>query len=82
MGDLPEEVGKVTTSAIDAMKGSPSCIAAIILAGLFAVLTFYGLQRDADRRAKAVDILLTKCVPYVEELKQESHPRRDEGDDQ
>lgn len=82
MGDLPEEVGKVTTSAIDAMKGNPSCLAAIILAGLFAGLTFWGLQRDADRRSRTVDVLLTKCIPYVEELKQESHPRRDEGDDQ
>lgn len=79
MSNTVEEAGKVATSAIDAMKGNPSCLAAIILAALFALLTFYAMQRDADRKAKTVDILLTKCIPYVEELKPESHPMRDEG---
>lgn len=75
-----EEAGKVATSAIEALKGQPSCLAAILLAALFALLTFYGLQKDADRRARTVDVLLTKCIPYVEETRRESHPRRDEED--
>jgi hypothetical protein len=60
---LPEEAGKVATSAIDAFKNNPACLAAIVLAGLFSVLTFVGLQRDADRRSKTVDILMERCYP-------------------
>lgn len=56
-----EEAGKVATSAVEALKTNPSCLAAIMLAALFAGLTFYALQRDADRRAKTTDILLERC---------------------
>lgn len=60
---IPEEAGKVATSTVDALKGNPSCLAAIMLAGIFAVLTYVAFQRDADRRAKTVDLLLERCYP-------------------
>lgn len=63
MNTVPEEAGKVATSAIDALKNNPACLAAIILAALFACLTFFALQRDADRRAKTTDLLLERCYP-------------------
>ena len=59
---VPEETGKVATSIVEGLKTSPSCLAAIILAAMFALLTFYALQRDADRRSKTVDTLLAHCV--------------------
>lgn len=65
-----EDAGKVASDTVAAFKGSPSCLAAILLAAIFAFLTFYALQRDADRRAHTVDILLSKCVPdHLEEVK-------------
>lgn len=47
----------------EAFRNGPACLAAILLAALFAILTFYALQRDADRRAHTVDILLERCYP-------------------
>jgi hypothetical protein len=79
MSNIPEEAGKVATTAIDAFRNNPACLAAILLAAGFGVLTFYGLQRDADRRSKTADILISKCIPYVGELQRESHPPRDES---
>lgn len=61
-----EESAKVATTVVEGFKNNPACLAAILLAALFAVLTFYAMQRDADRRARTVDIMLTRCVPNVE----------------
>jgi hypothetical protein len=63
MSNVPEEAGKVATSAIDAMKANPSCLAALIVVGIFAALSFFGNQRDAERKTKTIDILLNRCYP-------------------
>jgi hypothetical protein len=76
---IPEEAGKVASSAIDVLRRDPFYLALLLLTGFFGALTFYAYQLDADRRATTVDILLKKCVPYVTELRPESHPGRDEG---
>ena len=64
---IPEQAGKVATSTIDAMKNNQACLAAILLAGLFAVLTFYAMQRDAERRSRTVDMVIQRCFPQVED---------------
>lgn len=56
---VSEAVGKVA----EAFRNGPGCLAAILLAALFAVLTFYAMQKDADRRARTVDLLLERCYP-------------------
>lgn len=63
---VPEEAGKVATSAIDAFKNNPACLAAILLAAVFAILTFFALQKDAERRSKTVDTLLERCMPKAQ----------------
>jgi hypothetical protein len=58
---LPEQIGKIA----DAMKGNPSCLAAITLAALFALLTYSALQHDANRnesRNAALVTLLNHCI--------------------
>src|SRR5262245_10658547 len=62
---VPEQAGKVATSAIDAFKTNPSCLAAILLAALFAFLTYIGLQREAERsqkRLEGVVGILNRCL--------------------
>lgn len=62
---IPEHVGKVATSAIDALKVNPSCLAAILLAAIFAVLTFLALQNQVERdtaRLAATMQLLQSCM--------------------
>jgi hypothetical protein len=63
---IPQEAGKVATSAIDALKGNPSCLAAIVLTGVFALLVFAALQLNEHRnheRMMAVSQLLQACFP-------------------
>jgi hypothetical protein len=70
MSNIPEETGKVATTAIEAFKNNPACLAAILLAALFAVLSFYGMQRDADRKSKTADLLLERCYPALHPSKE------------
>lgn len=79
MSNVPEEVGKVATVAIGGFRDNPLCLAAVVLAAFFGLLTFWAYQKDADRRAKTADILLDKCIPYVQEIRPEDHPPRTEG---
>jgi len=58
----------VVSDLIHAMKNNPSCLAAILLAALFAVLTYFALQADADRRAKIIELMLTRCFDQVQGL--------------
>lgn len=62
---VPEQAGKVATSVVEGLKTNPSCLAAILLAGIFAFLTYIGLQREAERsqrRLEGVVKLLDRCM--------------------
>lgn len=48
-------------AAVEGLKASPACLAVVVLAALMTGLTFWGLQRDADRRAQAIQTLMDKC---------------------
>jgi hypothetical protein len=66
MNTIPEEAGRVATSAIEGLKTNPSCLAAILLAALFALLTFFALQgeeRRAHDRMMEISKLLHACYP-------------------
>ena len=62
---LPEQAGKVAAGAIDALKTNPSCLAAILLAALFAILVYIGSQREGERAQRRLEItmeMLQSCV--------------------
>lgn len=63
MGSPGEEVGKVATSAIDAMRSNPACLAALILAAMFVGLIYFHTQREGDRRAHLFDEVMERCFP-------------------
>lgn len=66
---LPE-AGKVASEAIAGLKNNPSCLAAIVLAGVFAFLTYLALQREAERsqgRMETVVNLLNRCLEEKEQ---------------
>lgn len=59
-------LGEAVRSTADAMRGNPSCLAAIILAGLFAVLTYFALQREAERSEQRIEAtleIIKRCYP-------------------
>jgi hypothetical protein len=57
------ETREVATSIVDAFKNNPTCLAVVVLASLFSVLTFFALQRDADRRSELLKIVVERCLP-------------------
>jgi hypothetical protein len=61
---LPE-AGKVASEAIAGLKQNPSCLAAILLAALFAGLIYIASQREAERsnaRFQTAMTLLNGCL--------------------
>jgi len=60
---VPEEAGKAVSSVAEALKSNPSCLAAICLAGIFALLTFFALQRADQRNYDARMAILERCIP-------------------
>jgi hypothetical protein len=62
----PEEAGKVATSAIEALKAAPSCLAALLLCAMFIALSYFNNQREAERKAKTLDIVMERCFPRPE----------------
>jgi hypothetical protein len=54
---LSEAGGRVA----EAFRNSPNCLAAILLAALFAVLTYFAMQKAEDRRQVLFESLIGAC---------------------
>lgn len=65
MSNVPSEVGKVASSAIDALKGQPACLAAILLAACFAVLTYMSLTNERAEMHQRQMTLIERCFPLA-----------------
>jgi hypothetical protein len=58
------DAGKeVAHSVIDAFKGNPLCLAAIVLAGLSTGVLYLAMEREADRKSRTADIVIERCFP-------------------
>lgn len=68
---ITEEAGKVATAAIDGLKGSPSCLAAIIFAAMLAILTYFALRDEETRMHERQMLMIDKCFP---DQRREYHP--------
>jgi len=58
-----EEVGKVATSAIDALKSSPMCLAVLILSCVVMTLGYLMVKGENERRSHNVEVMLQRCFP-------------------
>lgn len=66
---LPEQAGKVATNAIDAMRGNPSCLAALLVVALYGLLNYFENERQNERieqRVAEVSRLLDTCFKLKE----------------
>jgi hypothetical protein len=61
VNDLPGEVGKVATSAIDAMKASPALLALILLQVMTLVVLYFAAQHNQERLHERELLLLRSC---------------------
>lgn len=64
---ISEDASKVATEAIDALKGSPSCLAAIIFAAIMAVLTYMALRDEQGAMHERQMLLIEKCFDVTHE---------------
>jgi len=59
---LTEEAGKTVSSIAESMKGNPSCLAAIILAGMFALLTYFSFTQERKYYQERQIALIQRCT--------------------
>jgi hypothetical protein len=63
---VPEQAGKIATSAIEAMRGNPACLAALLVLTMVSILQYFEAERRDDRamrRETDVMTLLNRCYP-------------------
>jgi hypothetical protein len=63
MNNVPEEAGKVATTAIDALKAQPVCLALLIGWLMTSGFSFFALQRERDRTHEESIAMIQKCFP-------------------
>jgi hypothetical protein len=62
---IPEQTGKVATSLIEGLKQNPSCLAALAVVSLFAVIQYFDSREQNERmllRTTEVSKLLDRCL--------------------
>lgn len=67
MSNLPEEAGKAIATIADSFKGSPACLAAILLAAMFALLTYFSLVAERSEMHERQMKLIDHCFPPMRE---------------
>lgn len=75
---ITEEAGKVASGVVDALKSSPSCLAAILMAALFASMVFFS-AKDRDRQFHERQLaLMQACFPSpIDRYEQEREQQRE-----
>jgi len=59
---ISDDAGKVATTTVEALKGSPSCLAAILFACIMALLTYFALRDEETQMHQRQMLLIEKCV--------------------
>ena len=55
-------IADIAKSAVDGLKGNPSCLAAIALAGIFAYLTYLSLTGERAEMHERQMKLIDRCI--------------------
>lgn len=72
------ELGKALAGTAEAMKQNPSCLAAILLAGMFSILTYLSLKQDREYYQARQMALIQRCnfTPPADDGKDDFDIRR------
>jgi hypothetical protein len=62
MNNIPEEAGKVATSAIDSLRGSPGLLVLVLLQILTLGSLVYISQNNRDREQAREMLILQRCL--------------------
>ena len=58
---IPEETGKVATTAINALQGNPLCISLLVLVAIITAFSYFKTANAIDARSQAIIALINKC---------------------
>lgn len=78
MSNVPGEVGKVATSAIDALRGNPGLLVLVLLQLVTLAVLLYASQNNQARAHEREMFLLKECFPEHEKtaaIKQQRLPK-------
>lgn len=67
----PEQVGKVATSAIDALRGSPGLLVLVLLQITTLGILYFVNDKQNDRRAAREMYILEKCLQRTDKIAKE-----------
>lgn len=59
---VEEETGKVATSAIEALKGNPLCLAVCVLVIVLAIIAYLRESHAQEDRLQMVTALVERCM--------------------
>ena len=59
---IPEQSGKVATSAIEAMKGNPLCLAVVLLTITLSVIAYLRESAQGAGRQAVITSLIERCM--------------------
>jgi hypothetical protein len=62
MANIPEETGKVATSAVDALRGNPLCLAVVVLVIVLSVLVYFRQSARDHDQAMALTSVIERCM--------------------
>jgi hypothetical protein len=66
VSNVPGEVGKVATSAIDALRGNPGLLVLVLLQLVtMGILAWVQMSNNAYRHEREL-LLLRSCLPYLD----------------
>ena len=57
--------GGIVRNVTESLKGSPSCLAAILLAAMFAILTYFALVEERKEGHERMMKLIEVCAPSL-----------------
>jgi hypothetical protein len=62
---IPDDISKSVSAVVGGFKGSPTCLAAVVLATIMAALTYFALQNSEIRQANEKMEIIRRCFPAV-----------------
>lgn len=60
---IPEQAGKVASSTVDALKGSPGLLALIVLQLITLGVLYFVNDRQNERRQQRELAIIDRCLP-------------------
>jgi hypothetical protein len=60
---IPEEAGKVASSAVEGLRGNPLCLAVVVLTIVLSVIAYMREREAQANRTQAFTTLIERCMP-------------------